>query len=342
MGERKVRFSVRILSTVSVMGLGFLPILTSAHHSRAGFVDETTELVGELETVIWRNPHFRFTLKTENDGVEQLWAVEALSLYALEREGVTRDLFTVGERVRIAGNRSSRGDLAFHATNILLEDGREVLVANNAEPRWTNDYIGGRDVLLAELDTEATMRENRGLFRVWSTPRPNPIVRHLSFTDSAVAGRADWDFFDNPAIRCEPEGMPRIMSSPHPYEFVDQGEAISVRLELYDIERTIHMTGGTTPQDEPKSALGYSVGAWEGDTLVIRTDRINWPYFDLIGTPLGENVAVVERYTVNDDQSRLDYRFTITDAETFTEPAVIEGYRLALEDTVPVYNCQTG
>ena len=54
-----------------------------------------------------------------------------------------------------------------------------------------------------------------------------------------------------------------------------------------------------------------------------------------------ENVAVVERYTVNDDQSRLDYQFTITDSETFTEPAMIEGYRLALEDTVPVYDCQT-
>ena len=334
-------FSFRISASAAVLGLTLLPLFTVAHHSRAGFLEETTELVGELETVIWRNPHFRFTLTTENDGVRQLWAVEALSLYALEREGVTRDLFTVGERVRIAGNRSSRGDLAFHATNILLEDGREVLVANNAEPRWTNDYIGGRDVLIADLDTEATRRENRGLFRVWSTPRPNPIVRQMSFTDAAIAGRADWDFFDNPAIRCEPEGMPRIMSSPHPYEFVDHGDTIAVRLELYDIERTVRMTGGTIPEDEPKSALGYSIGAWEGDTLVIRTERINWPYFDLIGTPLSENVGVVERYTVSEDQSRLDYQFTITDSETFTEPAKIGGYRLALEDTVPVYDCQT-
>lgn len=337
-----MRPSIRLSGSVAILGLVILPILSSAHHSRAGFLDETTELVGELAAVVWRNPHFRFTLRTESEGVEQLWSVEALSLYALEREGVTRDLFTVGERVRIAGNRSSRGDLAFHATNILLENGREVLVANNAEPRWSEDYIGGRDLLVAELDAEAVQRENRGLFRVWSAPRPNPIVRRMSFTGSAIAARDEWDYFDNPAIRCESEGMPRIITSPHPYEFIDNGDTITMRLELYDIVRTIRMNQAATPEDEPKSALGYSVGSWEGDTLVVRTDRINWPYFDLIGTPLSDRVEVVERYSVSDDQTRLDYHFTITDDETFTEPATIEGHRLALEDTVPVYDCQSG
>ena len=331
---------LRLWRTAAILGLIFLPIWASAHHSRAGFKDETSELVGELVDVVWRNPHFRFSLRAENEGAEQIWAVEALSLYALEREGVTRDLFTVGERVRIAGNRSSRGDFAFHATNILLEDGREVLVANRVQPRWTDDYIGGKDILVEELNAEAIRHENRGIFRVWSAPRPNPIVRQMSFTDAAIAGQAEWDFFDNPAIRCESEGMPRIMTSPHPYEFEDQGDTLAVRLELYDIERTIQMNRSATPDDEPRSALGYSIGAWEDGSLVIRTNRINWPYFDLIGTPLSENVQVVERYTVSEDQSRLDYHFTITDAESFTRPATIEGYRLALEDTLPVFDCQ--
>ncbi len=325
---------------ITVLGLLALPILSSAHHSRAGFTDETTELVGTLVAVDWRNPHFRFTLRTEREGVEQLWAAEALSLYSLQREGVTRDLFTVGERVRVAGNRSSRGDLAFNATNILLEDGREVLVANNAEPRWSDDYIGGRDLLVAELDAEAMRAENRGLFRVWSAPRPNPIVRQISFTEAAIAARNDWDYFDNPAIRCESEGMPRIITSPHPYEFVENEDTITMRLELYDIERTILVNHSAAPEDEPNSALGYSIGSWEGDTLVVRTSRINWPYFDLIGTPMSEKVEVVERYSVSEDQSRLDYHFTITDPETFTHPVTIEGYRLALEDTIPLYDCQ--
>ena len=332
----------RSMRFMAVSWLAMLPVLATAHHSRAGFLDETTELVGELVAVDWRNPHFRFTLRTQRDGVEQRWAAEALSLYALQREGVTRELFQVGALVRVAGQRSSRGDLAFHATNMLLPDGREVLIANNAEPRWSDDYIGGRDLLVAELDTERVRDENRGLFRVWSAPRPNPIERQLAFTAAAVAARDGWDYFDNPAIRCESEGMPRIVTSPHPYEFVDNGDTVTMRLELYDIVRTIHMQRSAAPPDEPSSALGYSTGAWENGTLVVRTDRINWPYFDLIGTPISEQLAVVERYTVSEDQSRLDYHFTITDPATFTRPATIEGYRLALEETIPLYDCQAG
>jgi len=332
---------LRLPRSIAILGLIFLPFLASAHHSRSGYMPESTELAGVIESVDWRNPHFRFTLRTMDEGAQEIWAVEANSLYALHREGVTRDLFPVGERVRVAGHRSKRGDLAFHSTNILLEDGREVLVASGTEPRWTDDYIGGRDLLAAELNTDLIRRENRGIFRVWSAPRPSPAVKQVSFTEAAIAGRVKWDLFDNFAIRCQPEGMPRIMTSPHPYEFVDYGDTISLRMELYDIERTIRMNSSTTPDNEPGSALGYSVGAWEGDTLVITTTRVNWPYFDLIGTPLSSDVEVVERYSLSDDQSRLDYHFTITDAETLTQPATIQGNRLALGETIPVYDCQT-
>ena len=122
---------------------------------------------------------------------------------------------------------------------------------------------------------------------------------------------------------------------------LDHGDTISLRMELYDIERTIRMNRSATPDNEPGSALGYSVGAWEGDTLVVSTTRVNWPYFDLIGTPLSADVEVIERYSLSDDQSRLNYHFTITDAETFTQPATIQGNRLALGETIPVYDCQT-
>ena len=334
-------FILRLWRSVAVLGLFFLPFVTAAHHSRAGYDPETTELAGVLQSVTWRNPHFEFTLRAAgSEGAEESWAVEANSLYALQREGVTRDLFTVGERLRIAGHRSKLGDPAFHATNILLEDGREVLVASGVEPRWTNDYIGSRDLLAAELDRDAIRRQDRGFFRVWSAPRPSPQIKQASFTEAAVAARADWDMFDNFAIRCQQEGMPRIMTSPHPYEFVDHGDTISVRMELYDIERTVRMNPSTPPVNGSSSALGDSAGTWEGDTLVIRTANINWPYFDLIGTPLHEDVEVVERYSLSDDQSQLNYHFTITDARSFTQPATIEGHRLALGETIPVYDCQ--
>jgi hypothetical protein len=134
--------------------------------------------------------------------------------------------------------------------------------------------------------------------------------------------------------------MPRIMVNPHPFEFVDRGNEITLRTELYDIERTINMGRESPPEDAPWSRLGYSVGAWIDGALLVKTTRINWPYFDTIGTPLSEDVEVLERFTLSDDQSRLDFEVTVTDPSTFTEAAVLRGYWLALGETLPRFDCQ--
>ena len=145
---------------------------------------------------------------------------------------------------------------------------------------------------------------------------------------------------DNFAIRCEAEGMPRIMINPHPFEFTDLGSEITLRTELYDIVRTIHTDGSSPNADQALSHLGYSVGTWEGDTFVVMTTHINWPFFDNIVTPQSEDVQMVERYTLSEDQSRLNYVITITDPSTFTEPATITGQWLALGEILPIYDCK--
>ena len=114
----------------------------------------------------------------------------------------------------------------------------------------------------------------------------------------------------------------------------------TLRTELYDIERTIHMDRDAPPADEPRSRLGYSVGTWEGSDLVVRTTRLNWPYFDNIGTPLSEDVQIVERFSLSEDQTRLDFEVTVTDPSTFTSPATLAGYWQALGETIPPYDCQ--
>ena len=77
------------------------------------------------------------------------------------------------------------------------------------------------------------------------------------------------------------------------------------------------------------------MGNWDDDALVIRTNRINWPYFDNIGTKQSNVVEVVERFSLTEDQSRLNLEMTITDPFTFTEAAVVEGYWLALGEEMP-------
>ena len=142
------------------------------------------------------------------------------------------------------------------------------------------------------------------------------------------------------AERCGPEGMPRIMMTLFPYEFVDRGSEIRVRTELYDTERIVHMDRTAPPAGEPRSVLGYSVGEWRDGALVIQTSLSNWPYFDQIGTPLSEDVRIEERYTLSDDQTRLDVEITVTDPTTFKSPAIIRNSWLAYGDTIQRYDCQ--
>ena len=134
--------------------------------------------------------------------------------------------------------------------------------------------------------------------------------------------------------------MPRPMFNPHPFEFIDKGGYYTLLGEEFDIVRTIHMSDAEDPQDQPPTRLGYSVGRWEDSALVVVTTRINWLYFDGIGTPQSEAVELLERLTLSEDQSRLDYHLTITDPATFTGPATLETYWLALGEAIEPYECQ--
>ena len=160
------------------------------------------------------------------------------------------------------------------------------------------------------------------------------------FTAAAIAARDSYDMLDNFATRCEGEGMPRIMVNPHSFEFIDHGDEILLLTELYDTERIIHMGEADVPADAPASKLGYSVGAWEGETLVVTTARVNWPFFDNRGSGQSDTVRIVERFTLSDDQTRLDFETTVIDPPNLYEPAVLQGHWLALGHTLPAYNCQ--
>ncbi|NIW25211.1 MAG: hypothetical protein GWN29_11930, partial [Gammaproteobacteria bacterium] len=53
------------------------------------------------------------------------------------------------------------------------------------------------------------------------------------------------------------------------------------------------------------------------------TTRIDFPYFDLLGTPIIESPEVLERFTLSEDQSRLYYESTITEPATFVGDATV-------------------
>lgn len=331
----------RIGSVAIAFGL-LIPGWAAAHHSLALYSNEIIVLEGEIVDIAWQNPHVMLELRTTGaDGHLQTWRMEGGSLATLQRSGVTRDIVHVGDRVKVAG-RESRGEpFVLGVTNMLLPDGREAQLLTGAPARFNTGadrLIRGADRVVANA-----RQENRGIFRVWSVPSPNPVgaavLQALPFTAAAVGARKSFDLLDNFATRCEPEGMPRLMFNPHPFEFIDRGTTIALRAELYDTERTIHMNVAA-PSGEPNFRLGYSVGRWDGNELVVTTTHVSWPFFDNIGSPQSPAVEIVERFGVNDDQTELTFRVTVTEPATFTAPAVVGGRWLALGDTISRYDCQ--
>ena len=69
--------------------------------------------------------------------------------------------------------------------------------------------------------------------------------------------------------------------------------------------------------------MGYSDGHWEGDTLVVNTKNVDYPYFDKNGTPQGSGSQFVERFSTSQDGSSLEYQLIVTNNDIFTEPVTI-------------------
>jgi len=325
------------------------PLVASTHHSaRITYdMDQLVEIEGEVTAVIWRNPHVRFTLTTADPaGEERAWEIESIPVTRLSRVGVARDVLEIGQVVRVAGHPARLPVDNLYAINMLLDDGREVLL-DTPVARWTENTIGTG---LDETPGTAGADQSLGIFRVWSTDGGflATETRFLTeggalnypLTEEARAAQAEWDPLspDNPYLACTPKGMPIIMQQPNPIEFIDNGDEILLRIEEFDTVRVISLAERIL--DQPASLLGRSVGLWEGNTLVVRTDNIDWPYFDQNGYQQSEAIEVVERFALDDAGGRLDYEMTVVDPSLFTEPVTLtKSWRWVPGDRVLPFDC---
>jgi hypothetical protein len=334
-----------------LLAIAALPGSAAAHHSFFGRFDtqRVVELEGEVTEVLWRNPHAYFSLRV--DGV--VWEIETSSLTVLKRLGIEEGMIRVGDRVRIAANPPTNAKKEMYARQVLLPDGRELLLNVNLQPRWTaRDRAVGNEALLMAREGNGS-RPDLGIFRVWShtrtIPRLFPEVTDPSIDINAYpltpAARAQLAAFDratdNPTANCVPKGMPTIMEAPYPIEFVklEDGD-IELKLEEYDLTRHIYMNPNVARELTQPTPLGDSVGRWEGKSLVVTTTRIDWPYFSQLGIRQSADVTIVERFTPTADGSRLDYEMTVTDPATFTRPVVLQQYWLWLPSvTLLPYEC---
>jgi hypothetical protein len=147
---------------------------------------------------------------------------------------------------------------------------------------------------------------------------------------------------DDPEGFCLPPGVPRMMYTPYPAEIFQLPNRI---VFVYEggahVWRNIWMDGREQPKDPNPTYLGYSVGKWEGDTLVVDTIGMNdRTWLDAAGHQHGEKLHVTEKYT-RTDSNTLRIEATIEDPEYYTKPwTVVTTATWSPNNEILEYICQ--
>jgi hypothetical protein len=167
------------------------------------------------------------------------------------------------------------------------------------------------------------------------------------------------DDFAEPGAYCVPPGMPATMTSmvSYPIEIIHSPNRLTMLAELDMQVRRIYMDGRAFPDDYPTSRMGYSIGRWDGETLVVETALLG--EYLMRSWPRTENTQIVERVTraqrgdlsvvrngfppesASDDL--LVFEITVTDTQLYKEPQRITMYYQRIPgDEFLEYDCAAG
>ena len=135
------------------------------------------------------------------------------------------------------------------------------------------------------------------------------------------AGLKDGSVIDKARRVCVPDGMPRVLATPYPFEiFQVPGDRVTFVYEMNHQVRVILLDRPSPKLDslvgDPRYN-GHSVGHWEGDTLVVETIGFAYNTFlDATGLPHGEEMSTVER--IRKIGNELEDVITIHDLEMYS------------------------
>jgi len=140
-------------------------------------------------------------------------------------------------------------------------------------------------------------------------------------------GNDKWQSYeadDDPGLRCEQDSLVRLLFRAFkPMEITQLEGVISMHYEYWGVVRTIHMDGQPPPPDTPHTIHGYSVGRWQGDTLVIETTHLAESFFRVTRGPVSDQARVVERYWPSPNGQDLLLDVMLDDPVYYTEPFIL-------------------
>jgi hypothetical protein len=221
--------------------------------------------------------------------------------------------------------------------------------------RWTACIL----TIAATLSLSPLLRAQTDLAGIW-TQQPGGLGGRFSAEDAPLQpwaldiykanregvtnpGQSGLNGLD-PEMYCLPEGVPRVFAMPPPFEIVQAPGRIYMFFQSLQnpLPRYIYTDGRAHPEGYPVTAMGHSIGRWDGDTLVVDTvsiDDVTW--MDDKGTPHSDALHVGERLRrVAQDTLEIEFRFE--DPKAFTKPWTAKKvYKLTPDwQYIPGFTCE--
>jgi len=161
---------------------------------------------------------------------------------------------------------------------------------------------------------------------------PEQVLLHPA-ADQVFTERLRSEGKNAPEAHCVPVGVPAINTFPSPFKIVQMPRLIIMLYEKDTTYRQIFVDGRPLPRDPNPSYMGYSIGRWEADTLVVESVGFRDDgWLDRMGHPHSAQLRLTERYRRR-DFGHLSIEMIVDDPGTYAKPLAYTQPALLLPDT---------
>jgi hypothetical protein len=138
----------------------------------------------------------------------------------------------------------------------------------------------------------------------------------------------------NPDAHCLPLGLMQLHMHPQPRKIIQTPGVVVILYEAQGGVRQIFTDGRSLPPaDAEPWWYGYSVGRWEGDTLVVETTGFRDDvWLDIDGSPLTNTGKLTERFR-RPNFGTLEIDVTVEDPQVYTKPFTVRVNHRIMADT---------
>lgn len=336
-----MRNSLVTITALAALTLSPLPAL--AHHSHAS-INQNWDITfaGTVTEFLWRSPHVYIKIDSimPETGEVIEYTIETLNPSSLQKTAWTKDTLTVGDRVIWSGNHDRDPDRAYASLDSVQKIGG---YSYFVDERAMDEYLEGEGISMDTYMGLSPLQPAQSLAEgVWTRSNATggrfpPIrgpQRDWPYTELAAAQVAAFSEDHNPILECAYPGPPKSTTAPLYFKHSMEGNDVFViERALMDNVRKIYLNPETAPAPGERTNVGYSVGHYEGDVLVVETSNFKADAWGLwTGVDSSEQKHMIERYSLSDDGMMVSVEVTVSDPVYLTEPVTFSHHWTKTQD----------